>query len=250
MCSHYVIFKSCFPRENRHAMLPLRQRAWNNFPEKVKNTYVRAVPKDIDADKASAPRYCAHTRRPAGDPHRPGEYCGAREVRDDLFPTNATSPRHVVRASMSSMYFWIPGAEVPGGPALCRKPNSMRYAQRHQVPNWLMTSVRNIYRTDTLTTRNENFLCFNVGEEIIRRHCRKRITPRSSDLQSILCANSLAVSLSSFLQNRRLSIGSNNGLVFWLNRWLHLLLMLVLTTEAVRSLRKWTMEASRSTWGD
>lgn len=101
-----------------------------------------------------------------------------------------------------------------------------------------MTSVRNIYRTDTLTTRNENFLCFNVGEEIIRRHCRKRITPRSSDLPSTLCANSLAVSLSSFLQNRHLSIGSDNGLVFWLNRWLHLLLMLVLTTEAVRSLRK------------
>lgn len=122
------------------------------------------------------PRVTVHTRRPAGDPHRPGEYCGAREVRDDLFPTNATSPRHVVRASMSSMYFWIPGAEVPGGPALCRKPNSMRYVQRHQVPNWLMTSVRNIYRTDTLTTRNENFLCFNVGEEIIRRHCRKRIS--------------------------------------------------------------------------
>lgn len=186
MCSHYVIFKSCFPGENRHAKLPLRQKSVERlFPEKVKNTYVRASPKDIDADEASAPRYCAHTRRPAGDPHRPGEYCGARGVRDDLFPTNASSPRHVVQASMSSMNFWIPGAGVPGGPpppALCRKPDSMRYVQHHQVPNWLMTSVRNIYRTDTLTTRNEHFLCFNVGKEIIRRHrsLRKLFKPYRS----------------------------------------------------------------------
>lgn len=43
MCSHYVIFKRCFPRENRHAMLLLRQRAWKKFPKKVRHTYLNAV---------------------------------------------------------------------------------------------------------------------------------------------------------------------------------------------------------------
>ena len=146
MCSHYVIFKSCFPGENRHAKLPLRQKSVERlFPEKVKNTYVRASPKDIDADKASAPRYCAHTRRPAGDPHRPGEYCGARGVRDDLFPTNASSPRHVVQASMSSMNFWIPGAGVPGGPPPLCVGNRTRWGTynttRSQTDSWPLWGI-------------------------------------------------------------------------------------------------------------
>lgn len=64
-----------------------------------------AVPKYIDADKASA--LC-----PAGHPHTPGKDCG------DLFPTSATSPRHFVQAPVrvSSVKLWIPGAEVPEDP--------------------------------------------------------------------------------------------------------------------------------------
>lgn len=37
MCSHYVIFKPCFPEENRHAMLLLRQASTEQkFPKKFK----------------------------------------------------------------------------------------------------------------------------------------------------------------------------------------------------------------------
>lgn len=90
---------------------------------------------------------------------RPGEYWSAEEVKDDLFPPNATGLRHFVQA---------PAAGVIGEVlrTRCRAPRGsllwnwtrLSTQSSHKVPARLTGSIRNIYRTDILTTVNDNRL--------------------------------------------------------------------------------------------
>lgn len=166
LCHFQVLFSKREQTCHAFTQAASMEQVSQESQEHILKSSTWAVPKCIDADKASAPCYCVHTRRPACDPCRPGEYWGAREVRDDLFPTNVTSLRHFVRAPMqvSSMKFWIPGAEVPQDSYSVTSVRNRTRLGTHDakssqtVPDWLMASIRNIYRTDILTTINDNWL--------------------------------------------------------------------------------------------
>lgn len=156
MCSHYVIFKPCFPRENRHAMLLLRQLAWNKFPKKFKHTSLRAVREqylNILMLTKHLPRVtvCAHW-----DPQVTrtdlGKHWGAPDVRRDRFSTNVTSPRHCGRAPMLSVINEVLNTRCryPWGSQLCykcKKQDSIRYTQRQEFTNnsWLTHGLYNEY---------------------------------------------------------------------------------------------------------
>lgn len=86
--------------------------------------------------------------------------CGIQEKSGMIYSQQwvcDTSP--VPQPQVSSMKFWRPGAEVPEEKSLLWKWGQLQTHGSQKVPAWV--TVRNIYRTDILTTINDN--CFLYG---------------------------------------------------------------------------------------
>lgn len=156
MCCHYVIFKPCFPGENKHAMPSLRQLDWM-VSQEVRNTYFTAVHTvSILMLTKHLLCYCVHTQWPESDPrnaevHEKSGMIYSRQMQrvcDTSFRPQRKCPRWSFEYQVQKSP-WIPTLEL----------DSIKYTQSSQkVPAWLAGSIRNIYRTDILTTINDNWL--------------------------------------------------------------------------------------------
>lgn len=142
-------FKLRYPGENKHAMLSLRQLDWKASHKSQKtHTLSRGIP-----EYWCWQRICPVTVVTCKWPEV------HVKVGDDLFSTNATSLRHFAQSWNVKCHqrgFEYQVHKSHRVPAL--EPDSITRKVHKEVQAWLLGAMGNIYRTDILTTINDNWL--------------------------------------------------------------------------------------------
>lgn len=166
---HYIIhnvqslchFKFCFPGERTNMPTFTQATAWNKSSGAAHEQYLNKLKLT-----KHLPCVTVCTLQPMSDLHRAAERRGAGGVSRDPFPTTATTV--CSGPSLSVNEVWEPGAEVPEGLySVTYVRNRIQLGTQHAkssqtVPAWITASIRNIYRSDTLTAVNDNWppLCW------------------------------------------------------------------------------------------
>lgn len=149
MRCHYVILDSCFPGENKHARLPLTRRDWAVFQKSQKtHTFQRCTRSFLLTKNLFC--YC-------GDPPVTGSGMIYSRQMQGVCDT-------LLSPEMLSVINELFGHQVQKSRRVSGSGSGLHYMQSSQRGSaWLPGAMGNIYRTDTLTTINDNWLSVSNG---------------------------------------------------------------------------------------